>query len=210
MKLTFISDTHSLHHKLPKLGSGDVLVHCGDFTGRGTLEDTLDFARYFSQQDFTHKIAIAGNHDKCFEDERQAKAEACLHTHSIIYLNDSGIEIDGIHFWGSPIQPAFFDWAFQRERGTDIRRHWEMIPPNIDVLLTHGPPFGKLDLCSHGGRAGCEELLDVVTRLKPKVHAFGHIHEGYGVLEYGETRFINACNLDEYYRVRNLPVEVEI
>ncbi|MGB0848880.1 MAG: metallophosphoesterase family protein, partial [Thiolinea sp.] len=143
MKLTFISDTHSLHHQLPDLGSGDVLIHCGDFTGRGDLHDTLSFARYFSQQNYTHKIVIAGNHDECFEGYRQQDAETCLLDHNIIYLNDSGIEIDGVHFWGSPIQPEFFNWSFQRRRGQDIRRHWDMIPANTDILLTHGPPFGK-------------------------------------------------------------------
>ena len=210
MKLTFISDTHSLHHQLPALGSGDILIHCGDFTGRGTLDDTEDFAAYLSQQDFTHKIVIAGNHDKCFEDHRQRQAEACLHKHNIIYLNDSGIEIDGVHFWGSPIQPEFFNWSFQRNRGQDIRRHWAMIPGNTDVLLTHGPPFGKLDLCDHGGRAGCEDLLEIVEALQPKIHAFGHIHEDYGMLDRGATTFINACNLDARYRMRNPPIEVSL
>lgn len=86
MKLTFISDTHSLHHQLPDLGSGDVLIHCGDFTERGDLHDTLSFARYFSQQNYTHKIVIAGNHDECFEGYRQQDAETCLLDHNIWWV----------------------------------------------------------------------------------------------------------------------------
>jgi len=210
MKLSFISDTHSLHYQLPELGSGDVLIHCGDFTGRGTSGEAMDFAEYMAEQNFTHKIVIAGNHDECLDNGYRDEVEACLEDNGIIYLNDSGVEIDGVNFWGSPIQPQFYNWAFQRERGAEIRVHWDMIPQNTDVLLTHGPPYGILDLCNHGGRAGCEELLEVVRAIKPKINAFGHIHEGYGVLEEGGTTFINACNLDAYYKMSHPVIEVEI
>ncbi|EIJ35368.1 metallophosphatase domain-containing protein [Thiothrix nivea] len=210
MKLTFISDTHSLHDRMPPLGSGDVLVHCGDFTGRGDLNDTQDFARFMAVQDFTHKIVIAGNHDWCFENELRDEAEACLRDHGLIYLNDSGVEIDGMKFWGSPVQPEFCDWAFNRKRGEDIRYHWDKIPNGIDVLITHGPARGILDRCENGYPAGCDDLLDVVQRIKPRILACGHIHEAYGVLEVDGTIFINACILDERYRVRNPPVEVEL
>ena len=209
MKLTFISDTHSLHHQL-ELDSGDVLIHCGDFTGRGSLDDTLDFAQYIAMQDFTHKVVIAGNHDSCFEDHRAKDAEAILEDAGIIYLNDTGTEISGTKFWGSPIQPEFFNWAFNRKRGQDIRQHWDRIPDDVDVLITHGPAFEILDWCIHGPRAGCEDLLEVVQRIKPKIHAFGHIHESYGVREIDSTIFINACNLDEHYKMKNPPVELTI
>ncbi|MEZ5537533.1 MAG: metallophosphatase domain-containing protein [Thiolinea sp.] len=209
MKLTFISDTHSLHDRMPPLASGDVLMHCGDFTGRGTLEDTQHFAEFIAAQDFTHKIVIAGNHDTCFEDQRKDEAEACLRDNGIIYLNDSGVEIAGVKFWGSPVQPEFFNWSFNRQRGADIRRHWEKIPVDTNVLITHGPPRHILDRCENGFPAGCDDLLEVIQRIKPDIHAFGHIHEAYGVLEAGGTTFINACILDERYRVVNPPVEVE-
>ncbi len=91
MNLHFISDTHS-HHQHLTLGSGDVLIHCGDFTRQGSLEDTEKFAHFMSKQAFDYKIVIAGNHDFCFEDERKKEAEHCFHDHGIIYLNDSGIE----------------------------------------------------------------------------------------------------------------------
>ncbi|WMP16744.1 metallophosphatase domain-containing protein [Thiothrix lacustris] len=206
MKLTFISDTHSLHSLLT-LGTGDVLVHCGDFTGRGSLEDTLAFAQFMAKQNFTHKIVIAGNHDWCFEDQRRQEAESILNDHGIIYLNDSGIVLDGVTFWGSPIQPEFNDWAFNRQRGAPIRQHWDRIPAETDVLITHGPAFGILDWCTHGARVGCEDLLEIIQRIQPKIHACGHIHESYGIREQGGTTFINACILNEYYRVVNLPIE---
>ncbi len=209
MKLTFISDTHLKHHNLDT-DSGDILIHCGDFTRQGDLSDTVEFAGFLSAQDFTHKMAIAGNHDRCFEDKRRLQAEAILSDHGIIYLNDSGIEIDGVNFWGSPVQPEFLDWAFNRKRGVDLLQHWMLIPENTDVLLTHGPAYSILDLCTDGRRVGCEDLLRTIERIKPKIHAFGHIHESYGQYEYDGTLCINACNLDERYLLRNSPIVVEI
>lgn len=194
MKLTFISDTHS-HHDNLTLESGDILIHCGDFTHRGSLEDTQCFARFMAAQDFTHKIVIAGNHDYCFENKDKEQAEQRLSDHGIIYLNDSGIDIEGIKMWGSPVQPEFHDWAFNRKRGDEIKQHWQLIPDDTDVLLTHGPVFGYLDLCRRGHRVGCKDLLKAVQRIKPKIHACGHIHEAYGIKEQGGTTFVNACSL---------------
>lgn len=209
MQLTFISDTHALHRQL-QLGSGEVLVHCGDFTKHGDIEDVEDFAQFIAAQDFKHKIVIAGNHDWCFEDERRLAAEECLNYYGIYYLNDLGIELEGVKFWGSPIQPAFSNWAFNRKRGEEIRRHWDLIPKDTDILLTHGPAFGILDECYDGVKVGCEVLLEIVEHIQPKIHAFGHIHEEYGVYEYNGTIFVNACSLDEYYNLVNPPIVLSI
>ena len=209
MKLTFISDTHCQHDKL-QLESGDVLIHCGDFTCRGGLDDVESFAKFMEAQDFKHKIVIAGNHDFSFEDKRRQKAEECLSDRGIIYLNDSGVEIDGLKFWGSPVQPEFFDWAFNRQRGEELRDHWELIPKNTDILITHGPAYGILDLCADGRRVGCQDLLETVEKIKPKIHAFGHIHEDYGVVKKQGTVFVNACNVDDSYRMKNVPISLEV
>ena len=209
MKLTFISDTHYQHNKL-QLESGDVLLHCGDFTRRGGLDDVENFAKFIGAQDFKKKIIIAGNHDFSFEDKRRQKAEKYLSDHGIIYLNDSGVEVEGFKFWGSPVQPEFFDWAFNRKRGQELRDHWELIPEDTDILITHGPAYGILDLCADGRRVGCHDLLVTIEKIKPKIHAFGHIHEDYGVVKKQGTIFINACNVDEHYRMKNSPIIIEI
>ena len=209
MKIKFISDTHSKHQKLGSL-SGETIVHCGDFSNRGSKDDISDFLHWFSGQEFNHKILIAGNHDFGFENENKKWAEDLTKDLGIIYLNDSEIIIDGIKFWGSPVQPAFYDWAFNRERGEEIKKHWSLIPEDTDILVTHGPPFGILDLCAHGERVGCKDLLNVVKKLRPRVHAFGHIHEDYGLKEVGGTKFINACNLNEQYEFKNLPIDVVV
>jgi Icc-related predicted phosphoesterase len=209
MKLAFYSDTHRKHDKV-SFNNGDFLFYCGDLTSRGSISDVEKFAKHMATLDYKYKIAIAGNHDFCFENEQKLDAERIFKDYEIIYLNDSGITLEGLNIWGSPIQPWFHDWAFNRARGEDIRTHWELIPPNTDVLLTHGPPMGILDKCYHGARVGCEELLKKVLEVKPRIHAFGHIHEEYGILEQHGITFINACNLNESYKVINPIIEIEI
>jgi Icc-related predicted phosphoesterase len=90
----------------------------------------------------------------------------------------------------------------------DRRRLYARIPKDTDVLVTHGPPYGILDLAlgSHLHQ-GCRELLDAVTRISPKLHVFGHIHGAYGMFRSEHTTFVNASllgvdgGLDEFPRV---------
>jgi Icc-related predicted phosphoesterase len=86
-------------------------------------------------------------------------------------------------------------------RGSSSLRYWNLIPENLDVLITHGPPFGILDQTAPGeAHLGCEELRDAVERKKPRVHLFGHIHGGAGTFENEATRFVNAAYLNERYK----------
>lgn len=208
MRLVCISDTHNRHHDifLPK---GDILIHAGDFTGRGSINESIDFLNWFNIQDFEHKILIAGNHDFFFEtnDENVLKEIPLENTH---YLNDSAIIINGIKFYGSPITPFFNDWAFNRQRGDEIRKHWDLIPKDTDVLITHGPPAGILDKTIRGKNVGCEELLLAVNRIKPKVHIFGHIHESFGLKHKNEITFLNASQLNERYCYTNEAITFNI
>lgn len=209
MKLTFISDTHDMHDKVIT-GSGDILFHCGDMTGRGEIHSLEAFARFMEKQDFKHKVVISGNHDFCFENGHRGFAEKIMKDHGIIYLNDNFCEIEGLKIWGSPVQPRFFDWAFNRDRGEDIKSHWDMIPSDTDILITHGPPYDILDQVRGGGNVGCVDLLDAVKRVRPRIHAFGHIHEDYGVVERDGTVFVNACSADHKYRLVNKPITIVI
>lgn len=208
MKLCFISDTHNKHDEVP-IGKGDILFHMGDFTRKGSLEDVKSFAKWIGTQDFEHIVVIAGNHDFSFDDMRNEEAERMLKENGVNYLNDSGITIEGLNIWGSPITPWFHDWAFNRNRGDHIKSHWDLIPKDTDILLTHGPPKDILDLCFNGERVGCEMLSEKIDLVQPKIHAFGHIHEGYGCLEKDGILFLNACNLDESYKYSNNPIELE-
>lgn len=89
-----------------------------------------------------------------------------------------------------------------------IKPHWDMIPENTDVLITHGPPHGILDQTVRGKlHVGCQELLEAVYRIKPKLHLFGHIHEARGKIEYDGITFMNASSVD--LRYKNYPQEAE-
>ncbi|MBX3460956.1 MAG: metallophosphatase domain-containing protein [Planctomycetes bacterium] len=210
MRLVCISDTHGRHGDLD-LPDGDVLVHSGDFCAHDDVDEVRDFSEWLYAQPFEHRVVIAGNHDLLFENAPELAEgilrKACPGVH---YLFDSGVEIDGIKFWGSPWQPRFFDWAFNLERGQALRRVWAKVPAGIDVLITHGPPQGVLDETHDGRLVGCEELKAALGRIKPRVHIFGHIHEGYGETKEGGVHFVNAASLDAGYRKLNPPIVVQL
>jgi hypothetical protein len=120
-----------------------------------------------------------------------------------------------LRLWGSPWQPRFFDWAFNLDRGEPLRRVWEKIPPQTDILLTHGPPYGILDATFRGQLVGCEELLEAVARVRPRLHVFGHIHEAHGVKEHrwddGRTTvFVNASSCALSHWPAHPPVVIDL
>ena len=143
-------------------------------------------------------------------DEIRAQARALL-THAT-YLEDQAVEIDGIRFYGSPFTPEFFEWAFMLPRGEALRAKWASIPDDVDVLITHGPPHGVLDATVRGEPAGCEALALRIQDIAPRLHLFGHIHEGYGQSDDAATgtHFVNAsiCTFD--YRPKNQPVVYDL
>jgi Icc-related predicted phosphoesterase len=209
LKILVISDTHGQHHKVTLI-SADMIIHAGDVTKSGRYEEVIDFLNWFSHLDYTYKIFIAGNHDFYFEDCQSETIKGIMPP-NVIYLNDSGVEINGVHIWGSPIQPWFYDWAFNRKRGTEIAEHWGLIPVNTDLLITHGPPLGVLDKTVSGDHVGCQDLLSAINDLKLKYHVFGHIHESYGIHEsQGGTCSINASVLNEKYHLQNKPITFDI
>lgn len=208
MKFVAISDSHGQHADLV-LPSADCIVHAGDVSKRGTPNQIKDFLLWFGKLDYQYKIFIAGNHDFFFERSAEAEIKELI-PENVIYLNDSGCQIEGINIWGSPIQPWFFDWAFNRSRGEAIRQHWDLIPEGTDILLTHGPPKHILDKTEKGEEhVGCEELAHVVKHIQPAYHIFGHIHEAYGQLEEDFTTYINASVLNLKYKLVNDPVVFE-
>jgi len=206
MKIVAISDTHE-RHKLITLPDGDVLVHAGDITKNGSIDAIREFAAFMQQAPHTHKIVIAGNHDFCFENELTGEAEEILRQSGVIYLRDSGVTIDGVKFWGSPWQPWFFDWAFNLQRGSELAEKWALIPEDTNVLITHGPPYEVSDCTIEGLHVGCEELSKRIEQLHHlKLHIFGHIHEGYGIVKLGGVTYANASICDVRYRPVNAPL----
>jgi Icc-related predicted phosphoesterase len=191
---------------LPK---GDVLLHAGDISYKGNKEEIKDFLHWFSNQNFRYKIFIAGNHDFYMEHIRVSELSALI-SDNIIYLNDSGVTVEGINIWGSPVTPWFFNWAFNRHRGEEIQKHWNLIPADTNVLMTHGPVLGIHDVVINGTHVGCRDLLAKVKNIKPRVHVCGHIHEGYGTTQKFGLQFINASALNETYELVNKPVVFDL
>lgn len=210
MNLVCISDTHCRTNCVA-LPEGDVLIHAGDFTFRGSLGEIKPELEIIATAPHKHKIVIAGNHDWCFDNPFRKKVEKDCEKLGITYLRDESVTIDGVKFYGSPWQPRFFDWAFNVDRGPKIAEKWAAIPDDVEVLITHGPPFGIGDPTYRDGRVGCNDLLGRICELKKlKVHVFGHIHLGYGEYEDIGVKFINASICNERYNPVNLPIEVEI
>jgi Icc-related predicted phosphoesterase len=208
MRFVAISDTHGLHYQL-KLPPGDVLAHAGDVCNRGTEKEAIDFINWFSTQNYKYKIFIAGNHDFYFELAAPKDVAKAIPS-NVIYLCDSAVQIEGINVWGSPISPWFFNWAFNKHRGAEIANHWHKIPHNTNLLITHGPVFGKLDKTMNGDSVGCVDLLQIVEKINPQVHLCGHIHEAYGQINTAKTKFLNASVLNEKYRLVNAPLLFEL
>ena len=212
MKLVLISDTHTMHEDLI-LPQGDILIHSGDFSGRGKPHEVEEFFGWLERQskNFKHIVFIAGNHELSFDYKSTWVVDAIksLPT-NVHYLEDSEIIIDDIKFYGSPWQPEFFDWAFNLPRGKKLEEKWEMIPNDTDVLITHGPPMYILDYTLRNMiNVGCLALYNKVIQIKPKLHVFGHIHEGYGIKEQDGTMFVNASSATARYELINKPIEIK-
>lgn len=204
-----MSDSHNLHNQV-EVPECDILIHAGDFTLEGKGYEIEAFAEWINAQtQAKHKVVVAGNHDWLFE--RKPEVARYLLGSDIIYLRDEEATVAGLRIYGSPVQPTFFDWAFNVNRGPDIKKYWDKIPEGLDILITHGPPMGILDSSSpEGSHVGCYDLVCQIEAVKPKVHVFGHIHGGYGFREYRGIKFYNASVVDESYRVKNKPWVLEL
>jgi predicted phosphodiesterase len=147
--------------------------------------------------------------------------EENLSQSDVVYLEDSGFTIESpefsrpIKFWGSPWQPEFYNWAFNLPRlGDELKKYWDMIPNDTDVLITHGPPNEARDFVNNWRQpvrnVGCELLRFRVEQIKPLVHIFGHIHESYGVEYVKDILYVNASTCTERYAPSNKPIVVDL
>lgn len=205
MKIICISDTHNKHKELT-IPFGDVIIHAGDITESGTRKETLDFLKWFAALPHPHKILIAGNHD--FFLEKHQKNPSVIIPENIHFLNDNGVRINNVNFWGSPVTPGNGSWAFNKNGKSELLMHWNLIPENIDFLITHSPPYGLLDELDNKQHIGCKELYKRIKDLKIPNHIFGHVHNDYGIVRTRNTVFINSASLDGKHRPINTPLIV--
>lgn len=210
MKIACLSDTHGYTPDIPDC---DLLLLAGDYCpvvkGQNWwFRET--FAPWINKiSEKIPVIGVAGNHDLLFE-----KAPDLVPKMNWTYLQDSGYEWNGLKFWGSPWQTRFYDWAFNEDE-PQLKKKWDLIPDDTDVLILHGPPRGFGDFAPRVNEAGGEHtgspsLLKKIEKIKPKLVIAGHIHSGYGSYNIGDTKFLNCSYVNEKYQPTNAIQIVEI
>ncbi|OQR96432.1 calcineurin-like phosphoesterase [Thraustotheca clavata] len=224
MRVVCISDTHNKHYQL-EVPDGDILIHAGDFTSCGTHNEIRNFTEWLGRLPHRHKLVIAGNHELTLDTKWYKEAGKNFHPmnqdseiakqllQNCTYLENQAIEIDGVHFYGSPYSPIIPSnpMAFSTLAGSHAKAIWNQIPENTDVLITHSPPHGILDINVRGYHCGDEDLLEIIqSRVRPKYHIFGHIHECYGSKTIDTTTFINAASLSQRRKCENKPIVFDI
>ena len=202
MKIWFISDTHCLHENL-SIPDVDMVIHCGDESNHSQPEmnepESKEFFIWYDKLPIKYKIFTPGNHSTAI----QAGLVRREDYPTVNFLLHESIDIEGIKIFGSPYTPAYGNsWAYMKKRDR-MQLVWDNLP-ECDILITHGPPKGILDLTEDREtgkpiQVGCKSLFNKVKTIKPKIHAFGHIHDENNFHNYGEysrwgTKFINcAC-----------------
>lgn len=230
MDLTLISDLHGFQPDLP---GGDLLIVAGDLTANDTLAQINQFKDWTISEMSKYKkiIVIGGNHDNWLSRKEffNPNRDSWDHPH-LCYLEDSGTEFEGLKIWGSP-WTHWFDGvnphctAFMTKSSEELASKWALIPDDVDILITHSPPYGILDeaehIYMHGDgyeNCGSTSLRDRLEKIHPKLHVFGHIHEGAGKLVFKRPGFgdenntlcVNASIMDLNYKPNNKPIRVTL
>jgi Icc-related predicted phosphoesterase len=216
MKIVAISDVHAKWQKL-QIPECDILISAGDYSFRGEKHLVKNFHEWLNKQEAGYIISVQGNHEtwveQNFQEAKELAEKVCPGVH---FIDEGLVEIEGIKIWCSAIQPWFHNWAWNRHRGAEIKRHWDLIPVDTNILVTHGPPYGVLDevVRADGSSynppnlAGCEELAKKILDLKQlDLHFFGHIHCGAGQKHVNGVSYYNASICDEMYMPSN-PITV--
>lgn len=218
MIIDCISD---LHGHYPKLEGGDLLIVAGDLTACDDEKGFQKFRAFIMRYPSTRIIVICGNHDQYVSQRIKEEYNDCWNGSWVSYLEDSGTEFEGVKIWGSP-WTAYFEGinphcaAFTLNAGCDtddwLAEKWALIPDGIDILITHSPPYGIFDYTDRDENVGSPSLRhEVLTRIKPKLHVFGHIHEcGGKIIDMTTTTFANASIVNERYEPVNKPIRIEI
>jgi len=215
MTFLTLSDTHNKHKQIPEdwLLPADGIIHAGDISSMGHLHEIENFLKWFSSlEQYKYKIFCAGNHDFGFEFKQDRVKELLEKYPNIIYLQDTFVIIDGIKIYGSPHTPYFYNWAFNLQRGEEIKKKWDLIDYDTHILITHGPVYGILDTVPDGSSVGCVDLLNTINDrlLVLKAYICGHIHCSSGIETINDIIYVNAAVLNEKYEVQYRPRLIEV
>jgi len=209
VRFVCLSDTH-MKHRLIDVPPGDVLLLCGDLlvmdkgAELGGVQQLEDINQWLGTLPHRYKLVIAGNHDRTIEELGKNRVRAIFT--NATYLQDEEVTLLGIRIYATPVSIRGLSWnrAFQYRRESDeMRQLVNRIPEGIDILMSHGPPFGYGD-----GNRGCRCLRERIHQIQPRYHVFGHIHTHYGVYlsPIVPTIFINTSSSTILYSVTHLPI----
>ncbi len=210
-----------LHGHYPKLDGGDLLIVTGDLTARDEVNQFKLFFDWLIGQKYKKKIYIGGNHENLLKDSMprihyRLYSDQYPENELFEYLCDSGTEFEGLKIWGTPWTKKFkgqnpHAMAFCLDTDEEMKEKWDLLPDDIDILITHGPPYGILDKTIRNEHVGCKYLRQVLDRVKPKLWVFSHIHEcGGKMIDLVMTKMVNCSHVNEYYEPVNAPVRIEI
>lgn len=247
MDITCISD---LHGHYPKLEGGNLLIVAGDLTARDTDAQHAMYIKWQWELPYKKIIFIAGNHDNFIERHPDLYINGCNISGKIAYLQDSGTEFtyyppmesgkEGeilerktYKIWGSPWTKTFEGMnpkckAFTCDTEEELAEKWALIPQDVDILITHSPPYGILDEveiygherdeCNEAGldtkiHVGSKSLALKIGNMEkpPLLWCWGHIHEAYGedlAVRSKSCKMINCSHVNEYYEPVNKPILV--
>lgn len=209
MQAVILSDTHD-ELSLINVPYADFAFHCGDSTRFGTREEIARFIKVFGALPHPHKVVIAGNHDKLFEDDPVETARMLLDS-GIHYLQDTAAVIAGFKIYGTPwvhgMGEANHNAFTLPPRSREISERRKAIPDDADIIVTHCPPYGILD-----SGYGCTNLRWRLEEIRPKLVVFGHVHSGYGTFTDPETgvRYVNAANCTSANEPTNPAIVIEL
>ena len=206
LKIVCISDTHN-KLKDQCFPGGSILIHAGDFTRNGFHQDISNFDSWMSRQSYQRKLCIAGNHEVSLDSKLMSQiVKNGTHLRymnfdytqvkglfkNCEYLEDSSTSVNSYKIYGSPWTIGSTRWGFTIPKEMDHIETWNHIPQDVDILITHSPPYGILDKTEEGINIGSQGLREMVLQIKPIVHIFGHAHESYGYTMVEGIHFINA------------------
>lgn len=208
ISIALISDLHGRRLHTP---FADILIAAGDMTDHGLEGEFIRLNDWFAEQPQETKLYVPGNHDKLAYKNPSQVREILSNATMLI---DETITVNGVTIYGSPWVPSDNpDWAFPLMFGSGkAREKWKAIPEGLDILITHGPPYGISDKHHKTGEhLGCGHLINRLREMqqKPKYHVFGHVHEGVRITDRYGIYFVNAAVCDEKDRVARPPIIIE-
>lgn len=210
MRIAAISDVHGKWNRLV-VPECDLLISAGDYSFKGERHMTRDFHKWLNKQKAGSIISVMGNHElivqQNFNESKEIARQVCPR---VRFMEEGALDIGGFKIWCSAWTPWFMNWAYNANRGTEIARHWSFIPDETNILITHGPPYGILDVVYDANEevpdenVGCVDLMNRINQLKElKLHVFGHIHGSSGEVCFNGVKYINAAICNEIYQPTN-------